>query len=208
MSLPYTQTLVDVFRPPRSQVSEVAMGFLNALDAMGGAVGAGHAHRTIGLPGLQALLADHYLLHLPSPLGGIMILGPAGLAHLDPRRRYRVKSTSEAADLVYRQEVVRWLEDQGFSHDTALGKARHLIYDLDGRLHVLVGKCIGMGLSPRTVRDQLAHHRSWLLSENAALLVATPNLSRLKAVRQRNEQMVTLVKFDPPSDFTSLRPTS
>ncbi|GAA5501036.1 hypothetical protein Dxin01_00767 [Deinococcus xinjiangensis] len=205
MTLPYTQHLRDAYRPPQEEAGDFAERYLKKISDEGGAVAAYRAEAALGLELLKSLLKNHYLIHFPSQIGGMILLGPNWYAKHQPKRLYAMQSVSMASNLVYTQEVIELLkEKEHFTYYSKMNEQRHIMYDAKGQMYVMSAKLTGDGYSPRSARDLLKQLDSWLLSENAKLLFVVPNRRRLEAVERMNPLFIRIKAVPLPATYTSV----
>ncbi|MHA0044299.1 hypothetical protein [Deinococcus sp. PEB2-63] len=178
--LPFTEHYRDLNRPPARPVGDLHVPFFQDVETWGG-VSARDAAAALTTPELARLIQDHYLLHSPSLIGGIITLGPWGQRHVHPDRQARVTSSTEAINHVYMREGIKQLITDGYTYAGRAEYHRHWMLGPEGRVLVL-GRCVNAGFSPRAIRSILKQHRAYLMSERATLLVFTPDLRRLRAL--------------------------
>ncbi|MBZ9752193.1 hypothetical protein GO986_12330 [Deinococcus sp. HMF7620] len=192
--IPYTTHYRDLSRPPSRPVGDDHVALFREIDRWS-AVSIRDVAQALGTAETRLLIQDHYLLHAPTLIGGVVTLGPAAQRHIHPEQRPWVQSTTEAINHVYVREGVKGLLAQGHAYDQAAAHHRHWMVSPEGQSLLVMGKCVGGGFSPRAIRTVLTQHRSYLLSKEARLLVLTPQFVRLGKVAQAEPHLVTLARL-------------
>lgn len=191
--IPYTTHYRDLSRPPARPVGETHVAFFREIDRWS-AVSIYDVVQALGVEESRLLIQDHYLLHAPTLIGGVVTLGPPAQRHVHPHLRPWIQSTTEATNHVYVREGVKLLLASGLTYEQAAEHHRHWMVAPGGRRLLVVGRCVGGGFSPRAVRTILGQHRAYLLSQQARLLVLTPQLVRLGKLAQA-EHLVHLQRL-------------
>lgn len=192
--IPFTQSLGDLRRPPQRRVGETHLAFFREVDRWS-AVGADDVAQVLGVEEARHLVQDGYLLHWPSLIGGVMMLGPAALRVIAPQQRPWIGSSTEATNQAYVREGIKRLLAEGYTYDLPDEYGRHWMYAPGGRRCLVMGRCVGEGYSPRAIRSLLQQRRSHLLSQNAGLLVITPTLARLSRLAGAHPHLVVLYRL-------------
>lgn len=159
------------------------------------AVGADDVTQVLGVEETRDLVRDGYLLHWPSLIGGVMVLGPAAHRVIAPEERPWIGSSTEATNQAYVREGIKRLLAEGYTYGQPDEYGRHWIYAPDSRRWLVLGRCIGEGYSPRAIRSLLSQRRSHLLSQNAGLLVITPTLARLSRLAAAHPHLIELYRL-------------
>ncbi|MBI0447001.1 hypothetical protein, partial [Deinococcus sp. DB0503] len=196
--IPFTQGAGDLGRPPQRRVGETHAAFFREVDRWS-AVGTRDVLQALGVEETRCLVQERYLLHFPSLIGGVMVLGPAAYQVIAPQERRWIRSSTEATNQAYVREGIKRLLAAGYAYDLPEAYGRHWMDAPDGTRCLVLGKCIGNGYSPRAIRGLLSQKRSHLLAQHARLLVVTPTLVRLSRLAGAHPHLVRLYRL-PLSD--------